>query len=119
MKGCTIRDRGIGIQRGDGEWDVVAVRLSIDGMTCDRCARSIEQTLAATPGVISVRVDHREGKAALSFHPTDLEVPRIVATIEGLRACDGRGFQAEAVSSVGVALDQWPVVQGPDGPVWH
>jgi copper chaperone CopZ len=119
MKETWIRNLGIGIEPADGRWDVAAVRLSIDGMNCDRCARSIEQKLAAIPGVISVRVEHREGKAAISFDPVDLDVRGILAAIEGLRACDGRGFQAEAVFSIGVAIDHGPVVPGSGGGAWH
>jgi copper chaperone CopZ len=119
MKETWIRNLGIGIQPADGQWDVAAVRLSIDGMKCDCCARSIEQMLAATPGVISVRVEQREGKGAISFDPVNLDVPGILAAIEGLRACDGRGYQAEAVFSVGVAIDHNPVVPVLGGAVWH
>jgi copper chaperone CopZ len=58
-----------------GQWDIVAVRLSISGMHCDRCAETIEQRLGATPGVISIRVDHQKNKAAVCFDPASLDVP--------------------------------------------
>lgn len=119
MKAARIRDVGIGIQPEHGQWDIVAVRLSIDGMNCDRCASSVEQRLGAMPGVISVRVDHQKDKAAVSFDPLSLEVPTILAAIEGLRACNGRGFRAEVVLSVGVALEHGRPTVTSGETAWH
>jgi len=39
-------------------------------MTCGNCARSVEQTLAATPGVTKVSVELESGRAAVEYDPS-------------------------------------------------
>jgi copper chaperone CopZ len=39
------------------------VEISIDGMTCGHCAKSITNELATLEGVTSINVDHTTGKA--------------------------------------------------------
>jgi len=44
--------------------------LPVRGMTCGNCARSVEQTLAATPGVTKVSVELESGRAAVEYDPS-------------------------------------------------
>jgi Cu+-exporting ATPase len=40
-----------------------SITLSISGMTCDGCARSVERILLNVPGVTQAQVDFRNGSA--------------------------------------------------------
>jgi copper chaperone CopZ len=44
--------------------------LPVRGMTCGNCARSVEQTLASTPGVTKVSVELESGRAAIEYDPS-------------------------------------------------
>jgi copper chaperone CopZ len=44
--------------------------LSVRGMTCGNCARSVERTLASTPGVTKVQVELEGGRAMVEFDPS-------------------------------------------------
>jgi uncharacterized protein len=54
-----------------GEEKVTA--LSIEGMTCSHCASAVERALGGCPGVCSVDVDLRGGKATVKGHDVDEE----------------------------------------------
>jgi Cu+-exporting ATPase len=43
------------------------VHLPILGMTCDNCARSVERTLSAVPGVTKVKVDLKQSAADVDY----------------------------------------------------
>jgi copper chaperone CopZ len=43
------------------------LQLSVQGMTCGNCARSVERTLASTPGVTKVSVDLEGGRATVDY----------------------------------------------------
>jgi copper chaperone len=43
------------------------VHLSVLGMTCDNCVRSVERTLSAVPGVTKVKVDLKQKSAAVEY----------------------------------------------------
>jgi Cu+-exporting ATPase len=44
--------------------------LPVRGMTCGNCARSIERTLASTPGVTKVSVELEGGRAVVEYDPS-------------------------------------------------
>jgi copper chaperone CopZ len=44
--------------------------LPVRGMTCGNCARSVERTLASTPGVTKVSVQLESGRAAVEYDPS-------------------------------------------------
>ena len=52
--------------------------LRVEGMTCDSCARHVEQALAKVPGVKGVEVSYPEGRAQVS-PPSGLD-PRALIT---------------------------------------
>ena len=60
------------------------VDLPVSGMTCAACARSIERTLAATPGVDRANVNLATNTAAVEFDPTRTSIREFVGAIEEL-----------------------------------
>jgi P-type Cu+ transporter len=73
------------------------VDLPVSGMSCAACARSIENQLAATPGVSSAHVNFATSTATVEFNPGRAAVHDLVAAIEEL----GYGVpQAEAGEDV-------------------
>ena len=43
------------------------LNLSVRGMTCGNCARSVERKLSATPGVTKATVDLASAQAAVEY----------------------------------------------------
>jgi copper chaperone CopZ len=54
------------------------VDLTVKGMTCDNCARSVERKLAATPGVTKAKVDLQGAQAHVEYD-ADLVKPEVLA----------------------------------------
>jgi len=46
-----------------------SVQLTVAGMTCANCARSVERKLAGTPGVVKATVNLEAGRAAVEYDP--------------------------------------------------
>jgi len=60
------------------------VDLPVSGMTCAACARAIERSLAATPGVARSRVNLATNTATVEYNPDRARVRDFVAAIEDL-----------------------------------
>jgi Cu+-exporting ATPase len=60
------------------------VDLPLSGMTCAACARSIERTLANTPGVERAHVNFATATATVQFHPGQAKVGDLIGAIEDL-----------------------------------
>jgi copper chaperone CopZ len=56
------------------------VNLTVQGMTCGNCARSIERKLASTPGVTKVKVELEEARATVEYD-TGLVKPDVLANV--------------------------------------
>src|SRR3954454_20106230 len=69
------------------------VDLPVSGMTCAACARSIERTLAATPGVATAHVNLATNTATVEYDPDRAAVPAFIGAIEEL----GYGVSQEGV----------------------
>jgi copper chaperone CopZ len=54
------------------------LHFAVRGMTCANCARSVERTLSATPGVTKATVD-LEGARATVEYDTSLVKPEVLA----------------------------------------
>ena len=67
-----------------------ALNLAVGGMTCGNCARSVERTLAGTPGVTKVQVDLGSGRAIVEYD-SDLVKPEVLAN-----AVRDLGYQVSA-----------------------
>ncbi len=55
-----------------------SVQLTVRGMTCGNCARSVERTLKSTPGVTKATVDLASASAVVEYD-TDLVKPEVIA----------------------------------------
>ena len=60
------------------------VDLPVSGMTCAACARTIERTLASTPGVDRANVNLATNTATVEFDPASVQVRDFVGAIEEL-----------------------------------
>src|SRR6516164_5492883 len=60
------------------------VDLPLSGMTCAACARSIERTLANTPGVERAHVNFATATATVEFRPGRTKVGDLIGAIEDL-----------------------------------
>lgn len=54
------------------------VNLTVQGMTCGNCARSVERRLASTPGVTKAKVDLEAARATVEYD-VDLVKPDVLA----------------------------------------
>jgi copper chaperone CopZ len=54
------------------------LQLAVRGMTCGNCARTVERTLASTPGVTKVSVDLQGANATVEYD-TSLVKPDVLA----------------------------------------
>jgi copper chaperone CopZ len=54
------------------------LQLPVHGMTCGNCARTVERTLASTPGVTKVSVD-LQGERATVEYDTGMVKPEVLA----------------------------------------
>ena len=54
-----------------------ALNLTVRGMTCANCARSVERKLAGTPGVTKVVVE-LQGDRAIVDYDSDLVTPEVL-----------------------------------------
>jgi len=54
------------------------LQLSVLGMTCDNCSRTVERVLASTPGVVHVAVSLPKSSATVEY---DVEIvkPEVIA----------------------------------------
>lgn len=69
----------------------VKATITVNGMTCDVCAATVERALARTPGIVSVDVAYQSGVAVVVYDPNVVDLD----TIRG--AIDGTGFKAGQV----------------------
>ena len=77
------------------------VDLPVSGMTCAACARTIERTLAGTPGVEQARVNLATNTATVEYDPARARVGDFIGAIEDL----GYGVpQAETPPDAGETL---------------
>ena len=49
------------------------LEMSIEGMTCDHCAVSIEKNLAKLNGLESSKVSYPDGKATVAFDESKID----------------------------------------------
>ena len=63
---------------------IQTVKISIGGMTCSNCARTVERKLSASPGVTSARVDLAGGTATVEFDSDRANLPALEQAIRQL-----------------------------------
>lgn len=54
------------------------LKLPVLGMTCDNCSRTVERTLASTPGVVHVEVSLPKSSATVEYD-VELVKPEVIA----------------------------------------
>lgn len=69
------------------------VSIEVGGMTCESCARHVERTLRATPGVRAVEVSYEEGTAKVS-------TGQGTSSSALISAIAGAGYSAKAIGAV-------------------
>lgn len=70
--------------------DMETVRMSVQGMTCGNCARSVERKLSATAGVAKATVDLVGSSATVEYDPAQVQPQKLAETVRQL------GFQVPA-----------------------
>ena len=60
------------------------LRLPVHGMTCGSCARSVERTLAATPGVSKAKVDLPDASATVEYDPSRTSPEALASAVRDL-----------------------------------
>ncbi len=68
--------------------------LRISGMTCDHCAKSIEDALAGVAGVVEAKVSYDEGTARIKTE-AGVDSEKLIDTVQG------KGFDAEVLDRKG------------------
>ena len=68
--------------------------LRISGMTCDHCAKSIEDALAGVVGVVEAKVSYDEGTARIKTE-VGVDSAKLIDTVQG------KGFDAEVLDRKG------------------
>ena len=54
------------------------LNLTVNGMTCETCARSVEHRLSATPGVTKVTVELDKSRATVEYD-VNLVKPEVIS----------------------------------------
>ncbi len=60
------------------------VKVSIDGMTCSSCVKSVDEALAGIDGVSEKNVSLEDNQCTVTFDPAKTDEKSIVAAIEKL-----------------------------------
>ncbi len=79
-------------ETGKGKREMKLIDLSIQGMHCERCARTVEALLKSEPGVRSATVSHAKGIARVVFDPASVDLSALVKAVEraGYRVPESR-----------------------------
>lgn len=56
--------------------------LTVEGMHCDGCAKTIEALLTAEPGVKTAAVSFAKGSVRVLFDPLSIDLPGVVKAVE-------------------------------------
>jgi copper chaperone len=61
---------------------VETVKLTVSGMTCQGCVRSVKRVLEDIPGVVAADVSLEHGEARVDFDPTRASPMQLKAAVE-------------------------------------
>lgn len=67
---------------GNRRTSMKTVDLTIQGMHCDGCAKTVEALLSAEPGVRAATVSYASGRGRVLFDPATIELAQLVRTVE-------------------------------------
>jgi len=84
----------------------VKMTITVEGMSCGKCAGKVTRALLETDGVITCTVEHVTKKAEIEFDPGKTGREELVSVIEGLGyAVPDKGIGAEKESNPDSAID--------------
>ncbi|XP_066237040.1 copper-transporting ATPase 2 isoform X4 [Saccopteryx leptura] len=75
--------------------------LSIRGMTCQSCVKSIEDRISTLKGIMSIRVSLEHGSAAVKYVPAAVSLPQVCWHIEDM------GFEASVAEGKAGSWPSW------------
>ncbi|XP_045725336.1 copper-transporting ATPase 2 isoform X3 [Mirounga angustirostris] len=78
--------------------------ISISGMTCQSCVKSIEGRISSLKGIVSIKVSLEQGSATVKYVPSILSLPQICRHIEDM------GFEASIAEGKAAS---WPSRSSP------
>nr|XP_055191827.1 copper-transporting ATPase 2 isoform X3 [Nyctereutes procyonoides] len=78
--------------------------ISILGMTCQSCVRSIEGRISSLKGIVSIKVSLEQGNATVKYMPSILSLPQVCRHIEDM------GFEASVAEGKAAS---WPSRSSP------
>uniref|UniRef100_A0A8C9JS19 Copper-transporting ATPase 2 n=1 Tax=Panthera tigris altaica TaxID=74533 RepID=A0A8C9JS19_PANTA len=73
--------------------------ISISGMTCQSCVKSIEGRISSLKGIVSIKVSLEQGSVTVSYVPSVLSLPQVCRHIEDM------GFEASITEGKAAS---WP-----------
>ncbi|XP_043433992.1 copper-transporting ATPase 2 isoform X2 [Prionailurus bengalensis] len=73
--------------------------ISISGMTCQSCVKSIEGRISSLKGIVSIKVSLEQGSATVIYVPSVLSLPQVCRHIEDM------GFEASITEGKAAS---WP-----------
>uniref|UniRef100_A0A8C8WTB6 P-type Cu(+) transporter n=1 Tax=Panthera leo TaxID=9689 RepID=A0A8C8WTB6_PANLE len=73
--------------------------ISISGMTCQSCVKSIEGRISSLKGIVSIKVSLEQGSATVNYVPSVLSLPQVCRHIEDM------GFEASITEGKAAS---WP-----------
>ncbi|XP_054575755.1 copper-transporting ATPase 2 isoform X2 [Eptesicus fuscus] len=74
--------------------------ISILGMTCQSCVKSIEGRISSLKGIVSIKVSLEQGNAIVKYVPSVMSLPQVCFQIEDM------GFEARIAEA---KADSWPL----------
>lgn len=92
-EGTTYLVRVPRTQKTDTSFQTPTVKIHIEGMTCQSCVRTIEETIGARKGVVNIKVDLKK-KIGLVQYKSDEITP-----VELVEAVEDMGFTASMLST--------------------
>ncbi len=60
-----------------GKTEPRATEIAISGMSCEHCARQVEESLKSTAGVIEAAVDIASEKARIKYRPAEVDLDEL------------------------------------------
>lgn len=79
-------------QSGKGKHEMKSVDLTILGMHCEGCAKTVEALLKSEPGVKAATISYAKGIARVMFDPASVDLSSLVKAVEraGYRVPESR-----------------------------
>jgi copper chaperone CopZ len=95
---CDAADKTPDAAATDSQWSMRTI--SVKGMTCTSCEKSITAALAEVPGVVEVvKVCHKSAKAVVRVDPEKIKDAELTVAITN------KGYQAEVIPAVAKTTD--------------